>query len=519
LNICFLRPQNFDQLLYVFTLLGEYLSLFLDFFQLFLTDLTQKTLHKLILSIWISCSIACWLPAQQLQESIFNQFTRQEGLPSNHIQNIFQDHQGFLWLATDNGLTKFDGSYFKNYSSKDFGPGLSSNVTSVFEVEDGILWLIIDQQKLVEYKMDCDCFENLENRFEFKISAIQKGLYRIKKYENIIYLIGDSLLKFSDRKTLLNVFNFHSFVVDLIPLNKDTALTAEFDHSIYLMNSDSTIVDLKTDQFWRITNLTTKLPGNELLQDSQGRYWSASWSNGLLELFPESSKASKLIPLKQHAKQRDTELNCLAEDLRGNIWIGSNNFGLHCLIQETEGIIHFGSKNKFPVDAHVRDIAMDNDGRVWIGTKEHGLYLMSPVQNQCSNISFGKNQADLQVLCFFELTPKKYLVGTNKGIWKWNGKNDFRKANGNSDSQKSIHCIYKNYKGELLVGASDGLYEYQEQGEKIIEYTVVPNGDPSSVLDINNLKNTKILQLNDYIIDRSGSSAKDKFKINLQIHY
>src|ERR1043165_7845001 len=53
-------------------------------------------------------------------------FTDEDGLPQNSVKGIVPDKNGFLWLATENGLTRFDGNYFLNFNS-DNVPGLKSS--------------------------------------------------------------------------------------------------------------------------------------------------------------------------------------------------------------------------------------------------------------------------------------------------------------------------------------------------------------------------------------------------------
>ncbi|MGN7824114.1 ATP-binding protein [Chitinophaga sp. 22536] len=53
-------------------------------------------------------------------------FTDEDGLPQNSIKGIVPDKNGFLWLATENGLTRFDGNYFLNFGNENL-PGLKSS--------------------------------------------------------------------------------------------------------------------------------------------------------------------------------------------------------------------------------------------------------------------------------------------------------------------------------------------------------------------------------------------------------
>ncbi|MEM7109516.1 MAG: histidine kinase [Bacteroidota bacterium] len=72
------------------------------------------------------------------QEVAFFNFTNQEGLPSNTIYDIFQDSRGFVWIATQNGLVRYNGTSFKKYINKDASSGAVSNIA---EDPKGRIWL------------------------------------------------------------------------------------------------------------------------------------------------------------------------------------------------------------------------------------------------------------------------------------------------------------------------------------------------------------------------------------------
>lgn len=74
------------------------------------------------------------------QELVKKYFTVSEGLPSNRIYKCLQDRKGFLWLATENGLVRFDGQNFKNYSVNDGLP--DSDILEIFVDSVDRLWVI-----------------------------------------------------------------------------------------------------------------------------------------------------------------------------------------------------------------------------------------------------------------------------------------------------------------------------------------------------------------------------------------
>ena len=57
---------------------------------------------------------------------IFTQFTEEEGLCDNYLHDITQDDDGFIWIATHFGISRFDGLHFKNFHVAEH-PGMLRN--------------------------------------------------------------------------------------------------------------------------------------------------------------------------------------------------------------------------------------------------------------------------------------------------------------------------------------------------------------------------------------------------------
>ena len=79
------------------------------------------------------------------QQLIFKNYTVNDGLISNSIRRVFQDSKGFLWVATIEGLSKYDGHEFINYTTAN---GLSHNmVNDLYESDDGQLYVALNNGK------------------------------------------------------------------------------------------------------------------------------------------------------------------------------------------------------------------------------------------------------------------------------------------------------------------------------------------------------------------------------------
>src|SRR5207247_8816909 len=76
------------------------------------------------------------------QQSIFKTYTVSDGLVNNSVRRIFQDSKGFLWIATWEGLSKYDGNRFTNFTE---GNGLSHNlVNDVVELPSGDMYIAMN---------------------------------------------------------------------------------------------------------------------------------------------------------------------------------------------------------------------------------------------------------------------------------------------------------------------------------------------------------------------------------------
>ncbi|MEO6541844.1 MAG: two-component regulator propeller domain-containing protein, partial [Ferruginibacter sp.] len=74
------------------------------------------------------------------KDLVFDQLSKKEGLPDNFINTIFQDSRGFLWLATNHGLSRYDGRNFRNYNTLG-NNGITDKVIScITEDRKGNIW-------------------------------------------------------------------------------------------------------------------------------------------------------------------------------------------------------------------------------------------------------------------------------------------------------------------------------------------------------------------------------------------
>ncbi|MES2646125.1 MAG: histidine kinase [Bacteroidota bacterium] len=89
-----------------------------------------------VISILLAFVFPCVVTAQEFN---YVQYDTKDGLAGSTVYDMCQDSDGFMWFATENGLSRFDGTNFKNYTVKD---GLPDNeVLKIFPDSKGRLWI------------------------------------------------------------------------------------------------------------------------------------------------------------------------------------------------------------------------------------------------------------------------------------------------------------------------------------------------------------------------------------------
>ena len=97
----------------------------------FVTGLSKKLLICFCLALGVTAAKAQYR---------FDQWTTDTGLPQNSVYDMTQTRDGYLWLATADGLARFDGARFQVFSRSN-SPGIANNrFISLFEDAQGDLW-------------------------------------------------------------------------------------------------------------------------------------------------------------------------------------------------------------------------------------------------------------------------------------------------------------------------------------------------------------------------------------------
>lgn len=284
----------------------------------------------------------------------FDSWTTDNGLPHNTINAILQTHDGYLWLATLDGLVRFDGVRFKIFTTANT-PALKSNrCTSLFEDQSGQLWIGTEDSGLAKHHdgvfATFTTEQGLPGNEVQKIWADDQG--------NIVLLIGQRLFRWHNEKAESYGLQTNALLVSRNE-NQQTAIVAYRDRlGLHIVISGRTLTLTKASGL-------SSLEVTAIHQDRQGALWIGTRSglnhlkDGVVTIF---TTKDGLPP--------SAAVTRITEDRLGNLWLGMGDKGL---VRYKDGqFTHYTTANGLS-DNNVLPIYEDREGTIWIGTYANGL--------------------------------------------------------------------------------------------------------------------------------------------------
>jgi ligand-binding sensor domain-containing protein/signal transduction histidine kinase len=374
-------------------------------------------------------------PNREITQYVHDVWQDKEGLPQNSVQAILQDHRGYLWLGTQEGLVRFDGVQFKTYDKWNT-PGLRhNNVLSLFEDRTGCLWVgtFDGVHKLKEGRVLPFRGENqLVGRLVRAIAEDQKG--------DIWIATDKGLWKISE--TNMEVFTVKNGI------SNDSVNALRLDHNANLWIGTQTALDCMKG-----TKITRYLEQNvirAIYEDKEDHLWVGT-ENGLFE-----SRGNQFL-LRTVGDISPNRIWALTGDRDGNLWIGTYGKGLKRL--------HAGSITSFlPKDGLTSEIVWaiyeDREGSVWLGTYGGGLDRLK----EGSAITFGRTEGlrDDGVSSIYEDRERNVWIGTAKGVTRL--KDGIMADYGNKEgfTETYVLSIAEDSKNNLWFGTEDkGLFLFR----------------------------------------------------------
>jgi len=313
--------------------------------------MTRKTPTFVFLLACLYCNFAGG------QQIAFKTYTVEDGLVANPIRDIYQDSKGFIWIGTWEGLSKYDGHKFTNFSPSN---GLSHNmINDIYELSNG-------QLLIAENNGDVD----LLDKDRIKQQAVFQKI-NISKF----FTTGKKIIVLTDAQGVYEMVSGRFTPVSTTNSNFSYDDFEAFNDSLFigvsLWNGPRAAICIldRNFQLFDSISLNKQVGSGTVFKDSKNRVWVGTQEGLYLVAYVKSKNKQhqfKIIPAPFDIPfLKNTIVNDMMEDPHGNLWIATANGLLKILSNNSWQL--FMRKDGLPSE-QVSKIYMDNQKNIWIGT-------------------------------------------------------------------------------------------------------------------------------------------------------
>ena len=451
----------------------------------------RKSILKLSVLILLLSFFTNDTSAQSIKRN-FRELTISNGLSQNMVSSILQDHNGYMWFGTKDGLNRFDGYSCKIYKSDLFdNSSISDNhITCLYEDKDNNLWVGSRLGGLNLYDPGADCFiKVIDSRFEGKSIIINSISGNLKDGIWISTLDGLCFgLDISNPKNAKNLKVKFLKVKGLSGPDKSKVLNVYLDKQRLLWIATFTglqIYDLKNKQLDAagLGFSTTKIVDKsnavdkmayspfresiyEITEDEDGNIWMAGDAG--LYMFDYKKRNFLFHKLDGWIKTISVSRNSKGEK---EVWAGSFSNGLMILnivTNKLEVIEYDNFSNLGVLNGLVHKIYKGSDGTVWMGTNGRGVVYFSPnnslFQNNMPEKLMNSQPSVYSIIPIKTHRDKSVIINTMRYFYH----EDLAYGHSKYDTSFFSRMTYEDEYGKIWMGSTDGLVTYNPETKKII---------------------------------------------------
>ncbi|MCF8461315.1 MAG: SpoIIE family protein phosphatase [Flavobacteriales bacterium] len=426
----------------------------------------------------------------------------ESGLASTEVNDICQDKLGYIWVATNSGVSKFDGKRFKNYG---FRNGLAENICISIICDNagqiwvghpvgGIsiigrdsIWTINDEQGLANNEVQ-DIFQDKEGKIWAAtfggVSVFDGSKWTTKTTKN--GLASNSIRAISqdvNGNILVGTYGSGLNIIrgeKIDHLHMGNGLVNNYVTSIYLKKNHVLIGTLGGLSIWDDGKFVNTLSANgldnnqinDLSVNRVGDIWLATY-NGAIRI-----RKGNLLRISEENGMPSNEVLAVMTDSEGNTWLGTRK-GL--VRVKNLAFTHYFSTEDIEIAPSY--IFKDTKGQIWAGNEAGGVL-------KYDGHSFVKafddpDINDRQISSIAEDGFGNLWFGTMDfgGLFQYTGNKLYIYSDEFGLADNNINCLAKDAEGNLIIGTPSGLSAYDGSG-----FLRIPLTDNFSTDNVTSLK-------------------------------
>ncbi len=305
----------------------------------------------------------------------------EHSISSNYINCILEDEAGNIWLGSNNGLNLYlpenDWLIHIDHHAGIENTLSSNHISCAIQLHDGEVWLGSKSKGI--------------NRIDLKTLSIKQ----VKKSKG--KLASDNISDFyQDKEGLLWIGLWSGTGFQRYDKTKD-------HYQLIVQNTNN------THQDWY----------NDFITADNGNLWVASWGGfGLMKMNKSTLALPKTRKDNPYIAKMPSRLNtCLLKDKDHNLYVGTSDTGLYIMNEETETVHTY--RNSYPENdslwgTPIQAMTLDTEERLWVAAK--GLNLFDKATKTFSHYLVGDSFKNLSIQSILLGNDKRLWLGTNQGI-------------------------------------------------------------------------------------------------------
>jgi len=417
------------------------------------------------------------------EEFLVRNWDLDEGLPSTCINAMIRTGDGYLWLATQHGLVRFDGIRFQTFTTENT-PALKDNRITCLTIDRPNTFCLRTRANVLRY--DHGVFTSL-------------GLENVTRDRNVYAMAADAggnlwlavsgvgLIRFKDGRTEiftndLPSLNFLQLLaapdgrlwyvsangqLGCLAAGKCHAASASLDFvytialardgGLWLTAKENTDADIQIYKY-KDDKIAEELPPipsshslgksrpNALLEDSSGNVWCGTAADGVF-FKPADGPWQRLLADRNFSK---VETLCLMDDAGQSVWIGSRTSGLHQVVPQPL------SAYFLPTDIDqnkLLTVCIRRDGSIWGGTDGAGIFRWH--DDATNRLAEPQGLGGLRINSLLEDSRSNFWASTGAGLFQLR-EGQFELVE-KPVGRASVSALYEDSQGTLWAGTRGGL--------------------------------------------------------------
>ncbi len=458
------------------------------------------------------------------QHPVYKHYTVEDGLPSSEVYDIIQDTKGYIWFATDRGVSRFDGYRFEVFTTDD---GLSDN--TVFEIKEdhrGRLWFRTFSGRLSYFQHDSIHQLPVNDELQQKLGPVLvnsiyvdegdtiwlglvRGMGKILPNHQIILDRGHEsnayygYLKNIDEKGFitgsgrLKIPEGIKKITEEIALGNNTVFVIRYNGlsgkifadklqgDRYLFAVGNSLFHLADSTL--SATISFDQPITHIKGDKQQNIWV-----GLLKGGVRYFRKGELSDKTGRTLLAGKSVSAVWEDREGSLWFATLEDGVYFL--PSRNFLSYTTANGLD-DKRATHITLTSENKVWLGmyngtvhqidgqsirsfrfsqeenfiaglfTLNNGkVWISTATENFIMNSKGASKKIDNNggIFSLYQANDSIIWVGSTGGIMKYVHDKDVYRSSRDQDWKLRVNALSGNEQNELLVGCLDGLWVYKD---------------------------------------------------------